>query len=842
MLALIKMRRMFRWFSVLLFFMAVPICHANDADTTQSDKSQRSLSFNADVRPVLSNHCFFCHGPDEENRQADLRLDIEGEADLDEVLVRIESTDEDEIMPPPESHKELTPQQIGVLKRWIEEGGQYEEHWSFVPLSKVDVPSVQPSRWNANAIDKIVFANLQKQSLTPSPPADRRTLLRRLSLDLTGLPPTREAISEFLADQTEAAYEKQVDRLLASDRYGEHLGRYWLDLVRFADTNGLHHDHYREMTPYRDWVIDAFNKNLPFDQFTHWQIAGDLFDDPTKEQLIASGFNRLHLIIDVGTALPEESFYRNVVDRVSSVGTAFMGLTLQCAACHDHKYDPITQRDFYQMYAFFNNIDAKPETGHRKSNDFHRGLQRPYIDLSNPQQQQQLKRINRSIKQLETKLKQLKKTGAESPENSSADDSPGANDEGLPSDQVAQQITKQEEKLAALKRRQLKLLKSMPAALVMKERKEIRPAHILIRGVYDQPGEEVSRDTPGFLPPLESDNEVKTRLDLARWLTDPQNPLTARVAVNRFWQQLFGVGLVKTSEDFGAQGEVPRYQGLLDHLAVEFIESGWDVKRLIREIVMSQTYQQSSVADAQAFRNDPENRWLARGSRFRIDAEMVRDQILAATGLLNIQMKGKSVRPPQPEGLWKLVTMPSSNPRIFSADRGPDIYRRSVYTFWKRGLPPPQMTIFDAPSRESCIARRERTNTPLQALVLMNETEYFRITVNYVAKLLVGDDGSTDGQEIQTDARLEQVYETITSKALDLAIRQELKRGLKLFRQQYRRQPELAAQMKQTYLARGDSEASTVAVDVDAVDAVELASWTMLVHSLLNLDETRTRE
>lgn len=798
-----------RLFITFVGLVSASICHAEnnlDADSKigSSVRSKQPLSFNADVRPLLSNHCFFCHGPDAENRQADLRLDVEDEVDLEEILARIESTDEGDMMPPPDAHKPLNADQIAVLKRWISEGGKYEAHWSFESLEPQTTPRVAIPDWNENYIDRFVLSKLQQNELQPSESADRRTLLRRLSFDLTGLPPTRTDIAAFLGEDSPTAYEDQVDRLLASDYYGQHMARYWLDLVRFADTNGLHHDHYREMTPYRDWVIDAFNDNLPFDKFTHWQIAGDLYENPTRDQLIASGFNRLHLIIDVGTALPEESFNRNVVDRVSAVGTAFMGLTLQCASCHDHKYDPITQQDFYQMYAFFNNLDAEPETGHRGGADFRRGLQKPYINLTTPHQESLLRNLRQQNRRLNDDLKFLRAARKD--------------DSGL----VA--IADQEIQLKNLEQREAKLLDTIPAALIMKERADVRPAHILIRGVYDQYGPEVQRDTPEFLPPLQSDHEVKTRMDLARWLTDPKNPLTARVTVNRIWQQLFGVGLVKTSEDFGAQGESPRYRELLDQLSIDFIESGWDVKKLVRTIVMSRTYRQTSSAATEDFQSDPENRWLARGARYRIDAEMIRDQILSVTGVLNHKMNGKSVKPPQPEGLWKLVTMPSSNPRAFKPSTGPDIYRRSVYTFWKRGLPPPQMTIFDAPNRDSCIARRERTNTPLQALVLMNETEYFRITLNYAAKLL--------SQPRSTDQMLDRVYETITSQALDDGTREQLQTGLELFREQYQQQPELADEMVSSYLEEGNA----------VVEASEISAWTMLVHSLLNLDITRTRE
>jgi hypothetical protein len=573
-------------------------------------------------------------------------------------------------------------------------------------------------------------------------------LIRRVTLDLTGLPPTPEDIQTFLNDTSDTAYEDLVDRLLGSPRYGEHMAKYWLDLVRFADTNGLHHDHYREVTPYRDWVIRSFNNNLSYDDFVRYQLAGDLYDSPTQDQLIASGFNRLHLIIDVGTALPEESFTRNVVDRVTAFGTAFMGLTLQCASCHDHKYDPVTTKDFYQLFAFFNNFDGKPETGGRSGLDFKRGLQKPYIEMPNPHQKSQLSAFNKEIKKLESRLKEL------SPEK-------GKEDTLSAEEKTLEASLKKD--LDQLKKTRNKVQMAVPAALVMKEREEIRPAHILKRGVYDQPGELVERNTPGFLPPIESKSEIKSRMDLANWVVSPSNPLTARVAVNRFWQQCFGTGLVKTSEDFGAQGDRPSHPELLDYLSLQFMESGWDIKQLVRAIALSETYQQSSKIDADLRTRDPENRLLARGSRFRMDSEMVRDQVLMASGLLNQEMLGKSVKPPQPAKLWQIVAMPSSYPRIFKADEGKKAFRRSVYTFWKRGLPPPQMTIFDAPTREACIARRERTNTPLQALMLMNEPQFFSAATHCAQGLLEHsnlNDDSENRKSIRKDHIASAVWQT----------------------------------------------------------------------------------
>ncbi|MEK6237601.1 MAG: DUF1549 and DUF1553 domain-containing protein, partial [Planctomycetales bacterium] len=451
---------------------------------------------------------------------------------------------------------------------------------------------------------------------------------------------------EFLDDDSPEAYAKLVDRLLEKKAYGEHMARYWADLVRLADTNGMHKDFYRNFSTYRSWLIRAFNDNLKFDDFVKFQLAGDLHPEPSPDQLVASGFNRLHLIIDRGTALPEESHHKNVLDRVQAFGTVFLGLTVHCGQCHEHKYDPISQKEFYQLYAFFNNFDGAPETrGAPKG-----GIQEPSIAVAAAEGQQK--------------------------------------------------------------------------AMVMKERGTTKPTHVLLRGAYDSPGELVERNTPAFLPPLKPREGVYTRMDLAEWLVDPRHPLTARVAVNRFWQQFFGMGLVKTADDFGAQGEWPSHPGLLDALAVSFVESGWDVKQLVRAMVLSSAYRQSSDAEPGDYAGDPENRLLARGSRYRMDAEMIRDQILFLSGKLNRKMYGPSVKPPQPPGLWKAVSMAA--PFTYVADKGDSIYRRSFYTYWRRALPPPQMTLMNAPSREFCTARRERTNTPLQALLLMNEQEFFK--------------------------------------------------------------------------------------------------------------------
>jgi hypothetical protein len=784
--------------------------------------AEPTISFNRDVRPILSDRCFQCHGPNEHDRQADLRLDqAEGEAGAyraiepgsiedSELWVRITSEDDD-VMPPPDSHKKpLTDDEKRILKRWIEEGAEYADFWAFVPPRKPAVPEVGDPRWSRQPIDRFVLRRLQAEGLTPNPTADQRALIRRLTFDLTGLPPTRDEIRAYLADTSPDSYERLVDRLLARPQYGEHMTRYWLDLVRFADTNGIHHDHYRDMTPYRDWVIRAFNQNLPYDEFVRYQLAGDLYPEPTRDQLIASGFHRLHLIIDRGTALPEESYTRNVVDRVTAVGTAFMGLTVQCAVCHDHKYDPITMKDFYQLFAFCNNLDGQPETGGRSGSDFQRGLQPPYVRVPSEAQETNLAELNRRIDDVNAQIRQLEQRMKQAGDETS-------------NRTLGPELNKAKKALEKAQAEKRTIEAAVPVAMVMKEKADPRPAYILIRGAYDKPGERVERNTPAFLPLMKKKDGPKTRMDLADWFVAPENPLTARVAVNRFWQQLFGVGIVKTSEDFGAQGEWPSHPDLLDYLTVSFIESGWDVRALMKQIVMSETYKQASEAVPERFENDPENRLLARGSRFRMDAEMVRDQVLATSGLLNDKLYGKSVKPPQPPGLWKAVSMPSSYPRVYEADTGEKIYRRSVYTFWKRGMPPPQMTIMNAPSREACIARRERTNTPLQALLLMNEPEYLK-AARYLAHETIAD------RSLGPADRLAVVYETITSELPDASEAETFLKLVEDLESLYRDNSNLADQLCQGVQLH------------EGVSTTELAAWTMLVSTVYNLDITKTRD
>ena len=782
----------------------------------------REISFNQDIRPLLSDRCFACHGPDVGERKAKLRLDQAdgpegayrthdditsikpGSLEDSELWYRITTTDEDDLMPPEKAHKKpFNREEQEIIRQWILAGAPYEQFWAFVPPRKPTTPEVTNRNWSQQKIDLHIMRRLEIEQLAPSPDADRRTLIRRLAFDLTGLPPTRTELRTFLADESPEAYEKLVDLLLSRKQYGEHMARYWLDLVRFADTNGMHKDFYRNNIAYRDWVIRAFNGNLGYDDFVRYQLAGDLYDQPGSDQLAATGFHRLHLIIDRGTALPEESFFKNVTDRVTSVGTAFMGMTVQCASCHEHKYDPLTQKDFYSLFAFFNNIDAQPETNGGEKG----GLQPPFTQLGTPEEQAELKEIDARLAILNPRVEQAKKLAL-------AEKDP---EKKKPLMLAARELVAQKNPLT---RRRTQLDRIMTKAMIMKERGEVRKTHVMKRGRYDDPGEEVTRDTPAFLPPLRKKAEVASRMDLAEWFVSRENPLTARVAVNRFWQQIFGVGLVKTSEDLGAQGEVPSHPELLDHLTVSFIESGWDIKALMKQMVMSRTYRQSSAADSGQFRKDPENRLLSRGSRFRLDAEMIRDQILVTSGLLSGEMYGKSVKPPQPDGLWKAVTMIGER---FKADSGEDIYRRSIYTYWKRGMPPPQLTILNAPIRDTCVTRRERTNTPSQALLLLNENEYLKAARHLARKLITQPPPGTGDL-------LAVAYETITSRLPDPKERALLDLLVKDLEKNYLENPKLAEEL-------------CTGVPLNTVgERATLAAWTVLVNTLYNMDITKTRQ
>lgn len=1021
------------------------------------------LDFNRDIRPILSDNCFSCHGIDAKHRKADLRLDvaegalvknkdgsqaiIPGKADASTIIQRILSTDEDEVMPPPESHKKLKPAQVETLKRWINEGAAYQKHWAFEKPVKVQPESAQFSVPSAQSesklstehsalstIDRFLAAELDKQELTFSPAAKPHELIRRVTLDLTGLPPTPQEVDDFVAASLSTphlALSTLVDRLLRSPRYGEHMARYWLDAARYGDTHGLHLDNERSMWPYRDWVVRAFNDNLPFDQFTVWQLAGDLLPNPTQEQLIATGFNRCNVSTSEGGSINEEWLYRYAVDRTDTTVSVFMGLTAGCAVCHDHKYDPISQKEFYQLYSFFYSTADPAMDGNIM-------LTPPILQLATAEQKKQLADFDQAILAEQAKIREglaklayidpatvkpappvqtsetvwfddsfppnvkvevagaptkiiakdqgpvfsgdkaLQRTATDVAQDffatgASFDIPPNGKfsvqcyldpankpksimlqfhvggwnhravwgDEGaipfgqvrtteraymggLPEAGAWQKLEFPIEKVGlkpgmkvtgfaftqfggtvtwdrlslssrinpaldpqwswskwvernqgkrvadlpqelqtvvrgkkaaewtadetqrikewwfeneyqgarsivdgpraqklAIEAKKKTLSDTIPATFVMAELPERRQAHVMLRGQYDKPGDKVDRAVPAIFPSLPKQPDY-TRLDLAKWLVSPQHPLTARVFVNRIWQQLFGIGLVKTSNDFGSQGEPPSHPELLDWLAVDFQQHGWDVKRLIKSIVSTKAYQQS--ARHQAIEADASNRLLSFYPRRRLDAEVLRDQALFVSGLLNPMMGGKGVKPYQPDNIWEPVAYSGSNTRYYVQDKGADLYRRSLYTFYKRTAPPPSMTTFDAPSREQACTRREVSNTPMQALNLMNDIQHVEAARNFAQRILL--EGGTT-----FDTRLNFAFRQVVARYPTSEEAAILERTLAQHAARYQASTDAAKQLT-TF---GDSKPNAT------LNTSELAAWAMIANLLLNLDEALTR-
>jgi mono/diheme cytochrome c family protein len=1013
-----------------------------------ADTPSAKIDFDRQVRPILSDTCFACHGPDEKERKADLRLDTKdgvfaalkdgshavmpGDPDESELVFRVESDDANTLMPPPQSGKKLTPEQVRLLRAWVEQGATWASHWAFEAPGRPEIPPVKEISWVRNPIDAFILARLEAEGLTPNGQADKETLIRRVTLDLTGLPPTTQEVDAFLADSSPEAYEKVVDRLLRSVHYGEHMARFWLDAARYGDTHGLHLDNYREMWPYRDWVVRAFNANLSFDQFIVEQLAGDMLPDSTLDQQIASGFNRAHVSTNEGGSIDEEVYVRNVDDRIDTTGTVFLGLSVGCARCHDHKYDPLRTKDYYALFAIFNSCDENPLDGNEAK-------YRPIVQIPTPEQSQRLAQLR---DQAGTWRTQIADVVARTPYDPKTDDAltefverldyvwlddelpPGAKPQGdtawtfvsnpdhpvasgkssvrnqaqglgqqvfenarpltvgegdtlfayvfidptnppkeimlqwfsdgwkhraywgenlidwgadntaerkpmgplprsaqwvrlevdaqavgikpgtkltglaftqhggtaywdkagavtwtpqegqfydslsawiraqkaaklanLPGnlqealkkeraarsadelkaltayfiengyDQARPVVTPLKAELAKTEKELKQVDESITTTLVSRERAEPRPAYLLNRGEYDQRRDPVERATPAFLPPLPPELP-KNRLGFARWLVGSEHPLTARVAVNRLWLQFFGTGLVKTAEDFGAQGEPPSHPELLDWLAVDFRESGWDVKRFVKQVVMSSAYRQSAKVRPDSLAKDPQNRLLARGPRFRLDAETLRDQALFLSGLLIEKVGGPGVKPPQPAGLWEAVGFVGSNTANFVADKGNEkVHRRSLYTFWKRTSPPPQMTIVDAPSREACTVRRERTNTPLQALLLMNEPQYVEASRG-LAERALREGGSND------EDRLVFLFRVATSRRPDARELSSLKALLEDVRAHYKADAEAAKQL----VDGGEPMPADPAPDL-----AELAAWTMISNTILNLDEVVTK-
>ena len=1045
-------------------------------------ESSRTIDFQRDVRPILSDNCFQCHGPDKGTRMAELQLDtrdgafakrangttiVPGDPEASLLYKRITHENEVMRMPPAYSKKELTKEQIEILKSWIQQGASWDQHWAFKAITRPKLPAVKNEAWVRSPLDRFVLTRLEKEGLTPAPEADKRTLARRVALDLTGLPPDPGTLESFLSDTSEQAYEKLVDRLLDSKHWGEHRARYWLDAARYGDTHGIHIDNYREMWPYRDWVIRAFNDNKPFDEFTVEQIAGDLLPNPTLDQLVATGFHRCNITTSEGGVIPEEIEAIYAKDRADTTGTVFLGLTVGCATCHDHKFDPIRQREFYSLTAFFRNTtqyyndgnisDTPPilvvpsdnDRGHwhelrREAAETeakiksraasidkafaewlaskeHRSLQTPLeesaelltlnlddepaIDMGGsrkkialhqgavvdegPNENQPVLRFGKEswaelpplkldsdtpfsiamwiyqpkvvgdfvvagqydpdddsrgwsigvqerrptfkmtgekaagqkkppdvrilpIKRLPTGVwthivathdgsgeraglryyrngDVVEVAGSEfftSVEGSIQTNRPLYLGRGVTKGRSGQDepkvryfsgggiadlrvfnrpITVQEakvvslwhalqsardkepEKLSAEEREALRLYylgvkdqdyrelvarkqeidrewreirRRGSVTHVMQEIPDKEPeAHVLYRGLYDQLRERVAAETPSALHPMLA-SWPRNRMGLAKWLVDEANPLTGRVIVNRYWQEVFGAGLVKTSDDFGSQGELPSHPELLDWLAVEFRESGWDIKQFFRTLVTSSTYRQSAQATAKKLEKDPENRLFSRGSLFRMDGEMIRDYALAASGLLVRKIGGPSVKPYQPEGVWERVAMRQSNTRIYKQDPGSKLYRRSLYTFWKRAAPPASMEVFNAPTREHTTVRRERTNTPLQALVTMNDTQFVEAS-RYLAQRAMREAGDN------FDQRLDYVTTRLLARDLSQNERAVAKRSYNKFIGFYRSN---AAEAKKL-LAAGESPPD------EALPVTESAAWTMLASQMMNLDE-----
>lgn len=631
------------------------------------------IDYNYHIRPIFSDRCFKCHGPDANKRKAGLRLDtpegayaafkdnpsmhaiVPGHPESSDAFQRLITKDTSLLMPTPSSHLTVSQHEIDLIEKWIKQGAVYKPHWAFIKPVKAALPDADED-WVRNPIDYFVFAKMAEKSLKPSPEASKEQVLKRVCLDLTGLPPTLEMQDRFMKDDSQQAYEKIVNELLGSKHYGEKMSIQWLDLARYADSHGYQDDGLRTMWPWRDWVIHAFNSNYSYAKFVTWQLAGDLLPRPTKEMLLATGFNRNHKITQEGGVIDEEYRVEYVNDRTNTFSKSFLALTFECARCHDHKYDPISQKDYYSTYAFFNQVPEKGLFG---------TIDASFADPPN---------MTITTKDVQSILKFIHKK-----DTASVD------------------------------------------VMIMADSSKRRPTYVLSRGNYDMPGPEVGVGIPTSILPYSTSKYGQNRLGLARWLIDPQNPLTSRVFVNRMWAQFFGRGIVKTVGDFGMQGELPTHPELLDWLAVDFQSHGWNIKRLVKQIVMSATYQQASTVTSAAQQVDPENIYLSRMSRIRIPAEQIRDQVLAAAGILNKEIGGPSVKTYQPKGLWEVATSGRGSLMNYIQDHNQDLYRRGMYVFIKRTVPPPSMLIFDASNRDQCEVQRGRTNTPLQALVMMND-------------------------------------------------------------------------------------------------------------------------
>lgn len=745
--------------------------------------------FNRDIRPILSENCFLCHGQDPEHRGGDLRLDIREEAVAvrdgiaaiipgdpknSDIMKRILSKDPDMAMPPPDAHMTaLKPAQIAILEKWIENGAEYEPHWAFVTPQKAETSA-------ANPVDHFVNQRLKADKLEPAAAADDATLVRRVFLDLTGLPPAPQDIDAYLADTAPDRWEKLISRLMNSPHFAERMALPWLDGARYSDTHGYSIDDHRDMWAWRDWVINAFQTNQPYNQFVLEQVAGDLLPNATPDKIAATGFLRNSMNTHEGGTIAEEYRVNYTLDKVDAVSTSILGLTMKCAQCHDHKYDPISQKEFFQMYAFFN-TSSEPGKGATNAST------PPVMNYKSPLG-------DGGMAQLQARIAELEHFKANPPPELAA--------------RVGVLNKTVDVEIKVLKR---DLDRGHTSVMVMDHKPELRKTHILIRGAYDQYGEEVSPGVPAVLPPL-GGNANPTRLDFARWIVRPDHPLTARVAVNRIWQMVFGHGIVESAGDFGNQGSWPTHPELLDWLAVDFTENNWDMRHLLRTILTSETYRRSAASTPQHLEKDPRNDTLARSPRTRLPAEVIRDQALAVSGLLNPAIGGPGVHPPQPD-LWSEIShFGYGSPftaQIFVPGQGSSANRRSLYTFWKRTSPPPVMAIFDAPTRETCAVVRGATNTPLQALVLMNEPQFVEAGMA-LGNRMIQEGGST------ATSRLNYGFRLTTGRAPESRELEVLEKSLAHHLERY-----------------ADNEANAKALG----GSPEQAAYAILGSTLINLDE-----
>ncbi len=744
----------------------------------ESSSLPKTVSYNFHIRPILSDKCFKCHGPDGNKRAAGLRLDIAdsafaplketkgafaliaGDPENSELYKRIISTDPEYMMPEPEAHLgALSDYEIKLFKKWIKQGAKYESHWAFNSPTKTTLPEIKNKDRAKNEIDYFILSKLDEQGLKQNEEADKERLLKRIALDITGLPPSIEMMDKFVNDKSEFAYEKMIDELLASPQYGEKMAVQWMDVARYADSYGYQDDNIRSQWPWRDWVIHAFNKNLPYDQFLTWQIAGDMLPEANKEQILATGFFRNHKYTEEGGVIPEEYRIEYLIDKTKTFGKGILGITIECAQCHDHKYDPFSQKDYYSFLAFFNNTK---ELGFEGDIGVSKLAKNPILTISEEERKNLLTFIN------------TKDTG--------------------------------------------NLMVS-----VMGERDTLRKTYVLNRGVYDQPGEEVKAAAIPAVMKFDTSKYTRNRVGLAEWTVNKNNPLTARVFVNLMWQEFFGRGLVKTSGDFGMQGELPSHPELLDWLAVDFMENGWDVKRLVKQMLTSATYRQSAKVSEEQLKKDPENIYLARGPRIRLKAEFVRDLYLSSSGLLVKTIGGPSVKPYQPKGLWEAATSGRGVLAVYRQDHGDDLYRRGLYTFIKLTVPPPGMAMFDASNRDQCEVKRLKTNTPLQALVMMNDPSVLEASRVLSQKLML--DQSAVADKITKAFRL-------------IVCRKPSAKEISILENYYNEQLQLFQQKKSdaaTILKAGEYPQN------DQVDKNKSAALMKAINTIFNMEETITK-